>query len=89
MFNLLFSSNSFRTLSHDDLFLLLSQSRKNNQKLNVTGILLYSCRRFVQLLEGEEQVVQELYSKIKTDIRHKDIQLEFSNAGDWRKFQQW
>jgi Sensors of blue-light using FAD len=89
MFNLVFSSQAYRTMSHYDLFLLLTQSRKNNQRLNITGVLLYNCDRFIQLIEGEKDVVLQLFSKIKTDIRHKDITLVLAHDIKERRFLDW
>ena len=89
MFSLVFSSRAFRSLNHDDLFLLLAQSRKNNQSHNITGVLLYSHSRFIQLIEGEKDDVLELYSKIKNDIRHKEIRLILTDDIEERIFSDW
>ena len=89
MFNLIFSSRAFRALSHDDLFLLLSQSRNNNQHLDITGVLLYSHNMFIQLIEGDKDVVLELYEKIKNDVRHRNVKLELTAKVEERIFPDW
>jgi len=89
MFNLVFSSKAFRPLTHDDLFLLLSQSRKNNRSLNISGMLLYNHNRFIQTMEGERDVVVNLYSKIRNDMRHKEVKIELENEIEERLFSDW
>ena len=57
---------------------LLLVARQRNAELAITGILLYGNECFIQLLEGEEDVVQELYAQIKQDARHGNI-ITFTN----------
>ncbi len=49
---------------------LLQQSRVNNQRLGITGMLLYKGLEFMQVIEGEENKVRQLSSKIEKDPRH-------------------
>lgn len=48
---------------------LLLQSRENNKKQNITGILLYIEGTFIQYIEGEDNSVKKLYDSIKKDKR--------------------
>lgn len=72
-----------------DIADILTVSCRNNAARDVTGILLYHEGSILQVLEGEQQTVKDLYQKIKKDERHKDvIQLvqgtcEERNFGDW------
>ena len=59
--------------SDDSLPNIISSSKKNNPELGVTGCLLSGSNSFLQLLEGPKQTIDRLYSKISTDIRHKNI----------------
>ena len=54
----------------EDLYL---KARTNNSKNNITGILIYIDRSFLQVLEGEEKIVNETFKKISIDARHKNI----------------
>lgn len=51
---------------------ILASCKQNNPDLGITGILLYSQDKFIQLVEGESSIVMKLYDKIKKDDRHKD-----------------
>lgn len=49
---------------------LLTVSRANNARQQITGLLLYRDGAFMQFLEGPMGEVERLYRKIKTDDRH-------------------
>lgn len=54
---------------------LLNKSRQKNASQNISGMLLYLDPFFIQILEGEEQSVNELFSTIKQDHRHNKVSL--------------
>ncbi len=60
-------------LEPDEVAALLSQSRRNNVRDDVTGILLASRCGFVQVLEGPALALRALYERIEDDPRHRDI----------------
>lgn len=68
---------------------ILESSRKNNSALQITGCLLYHDREFLQLLEGEEKVVDALMAKIETDPRHSDISIIDSQTTNERLYHDW
>jgi len=68
---------------------LLTKSRKNNQAVNVTGVLLYHDSSFIQYLEGDKQQVMELFERIKKDLRHRSVYKIVSGTSRDRKFTNW
>ena len=48
-------------------------SSRNNQKVNITGLLVYFEKMFFQIIEGDDQDVDQLFAKIWKDPRHEDI----------------
>jgi len=64
------SMNNESLKNLEDLYL---KARTNNSKNNITGILIYLDRNFLQVLEGEEEIVDDTFKKISTDSRHKNI----------------
>jgi|TARA_R100000353_G_scaffold175374_1_gene145539 hypothetical protein len=54
---------------------LLHQSRENNQRIQIHGILCYNHSDFIQVLEGPETAVISLYKRILDDERHHDCKL--------------
>lgn len=68
---------------------ILEQARLNNEKIGVTGCLLYHNNVFLQLLEGEEKTIDKLFDKIATDNRHKEVTLVCEEKVEQRIFPNW
>ncbi|MDO9101625.1 MAG: phosphate-starvation-inducible PsiE family protein [Candidatus Nitrotoga sp.] len=75
MIRLTYASTTNQEWSPEELLGLLKQSRTNNGAKNITGILLYSNGTFFQVLEGDEATVENLYTTIEKDPRHKNCTL--------------
>jgi hypothetical protein len=67
---LVYVSNRKANCSQEEIEKILESCKKNNPPLNITGVLLYSDIKFIQLVEGESKVIMALYDKIKLDVRH-------------------
>lgn len=68
---------------------LFSQARSNNKRHDITGALLVSGDTFIQTLEGEEQVVRQVYETIRQDDRHDGVELLDSGMVPERVFGHW
>ena len=68
---------------------LLRVCRKNNKKLNVTGMLLYAENKFLQILEGDPEVVYALFEKIEQDPRHDNTTIMDTDLVEERSFNDW
>ncbi len=89
MFHLAYVSSAVKRFTKPQLEDLLQRSRENNQRLDITGLLLYRDGNFMQVLEGAEPVVRELYLKVCQDPRHKDIFTLFEEPLREREFPNW
>ncbi len=90
LFHLIYVSVAAHTFSDDDLKVLLKKARTKNEKLNVTGMLLYRDGLFLQVLEGEEKALDELYGNvISKDVRHKKVWMIYKKPVEKRSFQNW
>lgn len=87
--HLVYVSTASEPMSEPDLAGLLEQSRERNERYGITGMLLYKNRRFIQLLEGEEENVQKIFRSIARDERHYDVQLLWSHYAQYREFPDW
>jgi NADH dehydrogenase FAD-containing subunit/class 3 adenylate cyclase/uncharacterized membrane protein YphA (DoxX/SURF4 family) len=77
-------------LSEEDIIEIGRLASLNNQKLDVTGILISVRDYFFQILEGEEQIVDALVEKIKRDSRHNEITILSAETGcEERLFTNW
>ena len=68
---------------------ILQISRRNNARVDVTGCLLFSGRCFAQVLEGDQDVVRALATRIVADVRHGDLRFLFEVARDEREYADW
>ena len=89
MFYVIYVSSAVQLMDDEALLSLLQQSRKKNAELGITGMLLYKEGNFMQLLEGEEKVVLDLYETIKKDSRHKDLITIITDDIADRSFEDW
>lgn len=88
MQQLLYFSSTYRDPAQEMLDDILASARRNNELLNVTSMLLYADGGFLQVLEGEEKTLTNLYAKIREDKRHWDAQLLLRHDGK-PAFQGW
>jgi hypothetical protein len=89
MFELVYYSISKTEITTEMIGDILKKSRETNSKKNITGCLLFYDKVFLQLLEGEKEVVQELYEKIKKDERHSEVTLLIEQEVTERMFPAW
>lgn len=68
---------------------ILSQSRRNNPRHNVGGVLCFRDGLFFQCLEGEAQEVESVYKKIAADPRHQDVKILSKRPVGHRRFKSW
>lgn len=86
---LIYGSSSVSRFSESELMTLLNKARANNARLGVTGMLLYHDRSFLQILEGEEELVEDLFERISRDKRHSGVTVFLRDEADEREFGDW
>ena len=89
MIQICYISTARPTVTPADVDAILAASRRNNQRLRVTGLLLFNGKRFLQLLEGPADAVQATYQRIAADPRHFAIVRLSERAIDAREFGNW
>ena len=75
--------------SDNSLTNIFDTSEKNNPEKGITGCLLIGSNSYLQFLEGPSLAVEELYSKIKIDSRHKNIKTLHEQNVEERLFASW
>lgn len=89
MIQITYLSTATRPMSQDDLEDILKTARENNARLGITGMLLYGNKTFIQILEGEENVVHELINSIKRDPRHTNFQIVKKKPIEQHEYADW
>jgi hypothetical protein len=86
---LVYVSNRKPNCTSAEIEKILASCEKNNPSLSITGVLLYSDTKFIQLVEGEAKVIMELYDKIKKDTRHTSPMMISFNPIKEKSFPSW
>ena len=73
----------------DDLDELLSDARERNRRFAVTGMLVHEGDRFFQWLEGPSEALDTLWTSIRRDPRHEDVELLGEGVTPARLFNDW
>ncbi len=89
MLQLIYISTARHPISDDGLREILNQSRRNNGRVGVTGLLVVGGRRFLQVLEGPNDVVTATFDRIKQDQRHHAFVVLSSRLITERGFGSW
>ena len=66
---------------------LVERARIRNANLNITGVLLAKGSGVLQILEGSEESVLELFHKIRDDRRHSGVVELMRDYGPRRRFE--
>lgn len=89
MHQVIYSSAAVAPFTETELGQLLARARVNNERLGISGLLLYDEGSFLQVLEGEQQVIEKLYDKIEQDKRHHRLVALLRRDVEERHFGQW
>lgn len=73
LIQLIYVSAAQQSLETAELDRILASSIHHNSPDAVTGMLLYADGSFMQVLEGEEAVVNETFARIEHDPRHTSV----------------
>jgi hypothetical protein len=76
-------------LTSDKLLALVSQCHRNNPDKGLTGMLLHGNGTFLQVLEGDDHVVDTLIGAIVADPRHIDMKIVRREPVTRRQFADW
>ena len=84
-----YTSVAIQPMPKSKLYKILVDSRVRNKLADVTGLLVYVDGNFLQVLEGEQEVVSTLFEKISRDRRHKDVKVVYNTGIERRTFDAW
>ena len=89
MYELIYCSLANQNLTSVDINDILNTARDFNLKNDITGCLLYHNHEFIQILEGDKKIVDDLYANIVKDKRHSNVTLIAKGNKDERSFNSW
>ena len=86
---LTYTSSTTDLLSVTQLVELIEEIRPKNERLGVTGLLLYSGGSVIQTLEGSSHAVYQVFDAIRVDTRHGDVRIVDRRYVGARSFGTW
>ncbi len=86
---LIYVSQSVGPMSGEALHDLSEQALANNIANGVSGCLVYQHGYFMQMLEGERDILYSLMEKIKADKRHANVRIVIEGPAKQRVFKEW
>ena len=91
LYHLIYQSQASTPFTDAELMALLLWSRTYNRQMHITGLLLHTPEgRFLQILEGEDADVRQLYYQhILADPRHCQCQVLGEDNCAERSFADW
>ena len=81
--------SSIRRNATVDPSTILAQSRRNNARARITGLLFFDGKRFLQALEGEDAQVDATFERIQRDERHHALVVLSNRSIEVREFGEW
>lgn len=89
LYRIIYLSSGLKDLTSFDIKEILKKAKENNRSRDITGVLLYLDKNFIQVLEGEKENVIKLYEKINLDYRHKNVIKVIEGNIASRQFDKW
>jgi hypothetical protein len=89
LIHIVYMSFSSKALSETELNGFLATIRRKNQTQNITGLLLYSDGAFIQVIEGERDIIHHTFKLIAQDPRHSSIVKLIEEPISKRNFPSW
>ncbi|VED90383.1 cyclic-di-GMP phosphodiesterase (plasmid) [Klebsiella pneumoniae] len=83
---IIYRSHAHSSISRTSIMKMIELANVHNIKSDVTGILIFNGIHFLQLLEGPQVQVNEIYSRICTDTRHYNIVELLNDVAPFRRF---
>jgi len=72
-----------------DLESILAAARRNNRANDITGLLMFNGKRFLQVLEGPAGPIDATFERIRRDSRHRGQVLLARKSVARREFGDW
>lgn len=89
LIHLVYVSSATVPFTQPGLLALLEISWRNNESVGISGMLLFRDGNFMQVLEGEEGVVNNAYARISSDPRHGGLITMLKGPITERNFPDW
>ncbi|HWV11753.1 MAG TPA: BLUF domain-containing protein, partial [Sphingobium sp.] len=73
LYQIMYISSATGDVSFTQCVTIAQAAAQKNSSEDVTGLLLYNGKRFLQVLEGPRDNVERIYERISRDGRHRAL----------------
>ncbi|MCI4665317.1 MAG: BLUF domain-containing protein [Neomegalonema sp.] len=87
--SLCYISKANQFFSKQQLNRLAESSKRKNEAQQVSGALIECEGLFIQTLEGDEAVINNILNKIQRDPRHSEVTIVSIDAAPMRRYAHW
>ena len=84
-----YTSRARLDLTDEDLGAIHQTARHLNALDGITGLLLFDGSRFLQIIEGAEEAIDNLVERLRMDPRHSAFEVRDERFVDRRSFPEW
>ncbi|ANI78930.1 MULTISPECIES: BLUF domain-containing protein [Sphingobium] len=89
LYQIMYISSAQGSVTADQCAAIARAAAVRNRLADVTGLLLFNSKRFIQVLEGPRAAVESVYERIRQDDRHRGVVKLREAAIDSREFGDW
>jgi hypothetical protein len=86
---LTYTSRARLDLAPEDLGEIHQSARHLNALDGITGILMFDGTRFLQIIEGGEEAIDNLVERLRRDSRHSALEVRDERLVEERSFPEW
>lgn len=86
---LTYTSRARLDLSSGDLADIHEAARHLNALDGITGLLVFDGVRFLQIIEGSEEAIDNLVERLRRDPRHSALEIRDERLVEQRSFPDW
>lgn len=86
---LTYTSRARLDLGDDDIAMIHETARHLNALDGISGLLLFDGSRFLQIIEGAEDAVDNLVERLRMDLRHSAFEVRDERYVERRSFPDW
>ena len=84
-----YTSRARLDLGEDDLRRIHEEARHLNALDGITGLLAFDGARFLQIIEGAEEAIDDLIERLRGDTRHTAFEIRDERMVATRSFPEW
>lgn len=89
MICIVYISSMKREYSPDELHEIVEKFQIYNDSNGITGLMIYHNMNIMQYIEGEDNVIKNIFKKISNDSRHHNIIKLIEETSLERRVQDW